>query len=204
MTDEIDTLTEYFMKFPGVGIRQARRFVYYLLSRDVGVRKSLARLIEEIGQHVHQCGLCGRFSSEQRDDRTPCSICVNTSRRSTLLIVEKDADLERIEKSAAYRGRYFVLGGIIPLASEEPEKHVRLASLEKHLKGSPEGLEEVILGLSVTPDGEHTTEVITEAIRPILEKAKVRLTHLGRGLSTGSELEYADRATIENALEGRK
>jgi recombination protein RecR len=202
--NEIDKLTEYFTHFPGVGIRQARRFVYYLLSRDPGVRKSLARLIEEVGKNVHQCTLCGRFSSEQKDEKSLCSICLNTDRRSTLLIIEKDADFERIEKSSAYRGRYFVLGGIVPLASEEPEKYVRLAPLKKHLESDPEGLEEVILGLSVTPDGEHTTEVITEAIRAILERVDVKLTHLGRGLSTGSELEYADRATIESALQGRK
>lgn len=202
--NEIDKLTEYFTHFPGVGIRQARRFVYYLLSRDPGVRKSLARLIEEVGKNVHQCPLCGRFSSEQKDEKSLCSICLNTDRRSTLLIIEKDADFERIEKSSAYRGRYFVLGGIVPLASEEPGKHVRLTPLIKHLESAPEGLEEVILGLSVTPDGEHSTEVVTEAIRPILEKTKIKLTHLGRGLSTGSELEYADRATIESALQGRR
>jgi recombination protein RecR len=202
--NEIDKLTEYFTKFPGVGIRQARRFVYYLLSRDSGARKTIARLIEEIGKNVHQCSLCGRFSSEQKSEDSLCDICLRSDRRSTLLIIEKDADLERIEKSGAYRGRYFVLGGIIPLASEEPGKHVRLSPLEKHLKEGPEGLEEVILGLSVTPDGEHTTEVLTETLRPILEKSKIRLTHLGRGLSTGSELEYADRATIESALQGRK
>ena len=96
------------------------------------------------------------------------------------------------------------MSGIIPLASEEPAKHVRLERLEKHLNEGPEGLEEVILGLSLTPDGEHTTEILTETIRTILEKRKVKLTHLGRGLSTGSELEYADRATIESALQGRK
>ncbi len=94
--NEIDKLTEYFTKFPGVGIRQARRFVYYLLSRDKGVRKSLARLIEEVGENVHQCSLCGRFSSEQKDERSLCDICLRTDRRSTLLIVEKDADFERI------------------------------------------------------------------------------------------------------------
>lgn len=201
--NEIDKLTEYFTKFPGVGIRQARRFVYYLLSRDVGVRKSIAHLIEEIGKNVHQCSLCGRFSSDQKDAGVLCAICLHPDRQSTILIIEKDADLERIEKSSAYRGRYFVLGGIIPLASEEPAKHVRLKELEKHLSGKHTGLEEVILGLSITPDGEHTTEILTEAIRPQLEKAGIKLTHLGRGLSTGSELEYADRATIENALKGR-
>ena len=202
--NEIDKLTEYFTHFPGVGMRQARRFVYYLLSRDKGVRKSLAHLIETVGQNVHQCSLCGRFSSEQRDEESLCSICLNTDRRSTLLVVEKDADFERIEKSSAYRGRYFILGGIIPLASEEPKKHVRLEKLEKHIASKPEGLEEVILGLSLTSDGEHTAETLTEALRSPLEKAKIKLTHLGRGLSTGSELEYADRATIENALQGRK
>ncbi len=68
--NEIDKLTEYFTHFPGVAIRQARRFVYYLLSRDPGVRKSLARLIEEVGRNVHQCTLCGRFSSEQKDEKS--------------------------------------------------------------------------------------------------------------------------------------
>jgi recombination protein RecR len=191
------------MKFPGVGVRQARRFVYYLLSRDKSMRSSLARLIETIGDHVHQCSLCGRFSADHSGASDLCAICEHPTRQSQLLIIEKDADLERIEKSGVYRGRYFVLGGIVPLSSETPEKYIRLSELTSHIKKGPQGLEEVIYGLSVTPDGEHTADIVKETLRPHLEKIQAKATHLGRGLSTGSELEYADRATIENALKGR-
>ena len=202
--NEIDKLTEYFTKFPGIGIRQARRFVYYLLTRDSGTRKSLARLIEGIADTVHQCTLCGRFSSDQDEKGGVCKICLHTERQETLLIVEKDADLERIERSSAYHGRYFVLGGIVPVGSEDPNTFIRLSILTKHIKDAPETLKEVILGLSITPDGEHTGELVLETLRPLMEKKKISFTHLARGLSTGSELEYADRATIENALSGRK
>jgi recombination protein RecR len=98
------------------------------------------------------------------------------------------------------------LGGVIPLASEEPERHVHLKGLLKRIEADAAklGLNEVILGLSATTEGDHTRLIIQEKLRPISEGLNFKITSLGRGLSTGSELEYADPDTIASALSSRQ
>lgn len=119
-------------------------------------------------------------------------------RRDTgvLFVVEKDADLDNVERSG-FAGLYFVLGGTIPLASEEPGKYIRLAQLAKRV--AENNLKEIILGLSATAEGDHTRQILAEK----LKDAGAKISSLGRGLSTGSELEYADPDTIASALSSR-
>ena len=116
------------------------------------------------------------------------------------MAVERDVDIESIERSGAYRGRYFVLGGTVPLAAEEPEKHVRLRQLIE--AAAKVGLKELVLGFSATTEGDHTRLIAQEYLMPLKEKGLL-ITGLGRGLSTGSELEYADPETIRAAVEGK-
>jgi len=111
-------------------------------------------------------------------------------------VVEKDADIDNVERSN-YKGLYFVLGGIIPLAAEEPEKHIRMRELLK--RAETEKPAEIILGLSATTEGDHTREILAEKLRGLS-----KISSLGRGLSTGSELEYADPDTIQQALSSRQ
>ena len=194
----IDRLTELFEHFPGIGPRQARRFVQYLLTSPQTMRVDLGQLIEHIGSEVSQCKKCFRWFTKNSQSPTPtCNICADTNRdASTLFVIEKDADLDNVEGSG-YKGLYFVLGGTIPLASEEPSKYIRLRDLEKRA-GEP-GLKEIILGLSATTEGDHTSQILAEK----LKVSNIKISSLGRGLSTGSELEYADPETIAQALGNR-
>jgi len=156
-----------------------------------------------LGTQTTQCKKCYRWFSKGDALKSLaakalplCPICADEHRdKQTLFVVEKDADIDNVERSG-YKGLYFVLGGIIPLASEEPEKYIRLRELisrTEHEKPS-----EVILGLSATTEGDHTREILQEKLRGM-----GKISSLGRGLSTGSELEYADPETIAQALGNR-
>ena len=201
----LEKLTAAFERFPGIGPRQARRFVQYLLSAPPGARSDLAHLIQHLGAEVSQCKKCFRWSTKSTGRSGVCSICGNAHRdTTTLFVVEKDADIETVEHSG-FRGLYFVLGGTVPLAAEEPERHLRLRELLSRVEqdGSDAKLQEIILGLSATTEGDHTRMLLQEKLRPVAEGLNFKITSLGRGLSTGSELEYADPDTIQNALNSR-
>jgi recombination protein RecR len=201
----IDRLTDMFERFPGIGPRQARRFVQYLLVQSPALRSALAEDIKRLGVNTFQCKECFRWSVKTGSTESLCSICSNAQReKGVLFVVEKDADLENVEKSG-FRGLYFVLGGTIPLASEEPEKNIRLRELVARVErdGPQLILNEVILGLSATTEGDHTRLILMEKLRPMSEGFNFKLSSLGRGLSTGSELEYADPDTIAQALGNR-
>lgn len=121
------------------------------------------------------------------------------------MIVAKDIDLETVHKSGAYDGCYFILGGLIPLFEKEPEKIVRLNQLiDKVEKESKEGhLKEIILALSANTEGDYTADLIKAKLQPLLERQQIKISTLGRGLSTGTEVEYSDKETILNALKNR-
>ncbi len=201
----IERLTEAFEHLPGIGPRQARRFVQFLLIQSNTFRNTLADDIKKLGLNTFQCRECYRWSVKQSGQESLCSICGNPKReKGILFVVEKDADLENVEKSG-FRGLYFVLGGTIPLASEDIQKYIRLRELVARVErdGTALALNEVILGLSATTEGDHTRQILAETIRPMSEGFNFKLSSLGRGLSTGSELEYADPDTIASALSSR-
>ncbi len=204
--ETIDSLINLFKKFPGIGPRQARRFVYYLLTADQNYLNQLGDKIKCLKKDIKQCARCGRFFNNSYQSATDkCKICADDERdKSCLMIVEKDIDLDTIEKARTYRGYYFVLGGNVPILDPQPETHIRfaplLALLEKDMK---EGLSEIIIALSVTTEGNHTADWLVEKLRPLTDQTNLKITLLGRGLSTGSELEYADADTIKNALNNR-
>lgn len=201
----IDKLTELFRDFPGIGPRQSKRFVYFLLSRNRSYLEELARLIVDIKKEIRICPLCFRFFAKNGKD-SPCAICSDPKRdRATLLLVEKDVDLENIERSHAYLGRYFVMGGIVPILEKAPEEKVRVRELTARVENdaSKNGLKEIIFAFSINAEGENTAQVVESALKPLVEKFKLKISHLGRGLSTGSELEYADGETLKSALKNR-
>jgi recombination protein RecR len=200
MGDTIRKLADFFARFPGIGPRQAKRFVYHLLSQSAASRKELAALILKLDEDTTSCPSCMRFHDGKPG--SPCRICADAERdASALMIVEKDVDIEQIERSGAYRGYYFVLGGRVPILDEKPESKVRLTGLAKRA-GTP-AVKEIIFALSATPEGEHTEHVIREHLRALREERELRFSVLGRGLSTGAELEYADPETLRSALKNR-
>ncbi len=202
----IDKLTELFEEFPGIGPRQARRFVQFLLIQNLSFRTTLSHTIEELSNKTKQCIECFRWFVVEKNKTGLCEICSNQNRDSHMLfVVEKDADITNIEQGG-FRGKYFVLGGVIPLAAEKPEKHIRLSQLVSRINtdGAQKKLEEVILGLSATTEGDHTHLIIKEKLHSMAEGFHFKISSLGRGLSTGSELEYADPDTITSALNSRR
>ena len=203
---DFDRLTRLFEAFPGVGARQAKRFVYHLLHAPADDVAQLVASLHAVRSSVIECTQCRRYFTRQQDGSTICDICRNATRdREKLLVVAQDNDLQAIERSGVYNGLYFVLGGTVPLLSENETKRVRINGLKKLLEQlvSVDGCREVILGFPVNPDGENTARFVRSQIAAIIEPYQVTVAQLGRGLSTGSELEYADSETLKSAWSNR-
>lgn len=192
--DPLANLASLFERFPGIGPRQAFRFVQFLL-RHPGARRELAEALQKLGSAVHQCPECRRFHAAELP---LCGLCANPNRdESVLAVVASDTDVSALERSGMFRGRYFVLGGTVSLASERAT-HLRLDELAAlHTKKL---FAEIILAFPANPEGDATATKVREE----LEDQGARVTTLGRGLSTGSELEYADAETLKTALANRK
>ncbi|HYD93587.1 MAG TPA: toprim domain-containing protein [Candidatus Paceibacterota bacterium] len=198
MGDRVEDLARAFERFPGIGPRQARRFVYHLLSASPSDRSRLSDLIAHLASDVRQCSECLRFAN---GGNSVCSICSDTSRDAQILmVVEKDQDLLAVERAGAYKGYYFVLGGVLTLSGKGKirEKEL-LRAVDKRLS---KGLSEVVLALSATSEGENTMDHLRQIL--LTYRDRVKLTELGRGLSTGAELEYSDAETLAGALQNRK
>ncbi|MHB1118210.1 MAG: toprim domain-containing protein [Minisyncoccota bacterium] len=199
----IDNLATYFMKFPGIGTRQAKRFVYFLLAQDPRFVESLAREIALLQKNITQCTMCFRFYP-QTGSSLICDVCSSDTDSTTLLVVEKDTDFESVRRSGSYAGRYFILGGTIPVLERDPASKIRIRELIARIEqGAADGLSEVILALAANPEGEFTRDYVAKTLEPVLGQLSITLTTLGRGLSTGTELEYSDGDTLRHALKNR-
>ena len=219
--NSIEKLIQIFSNFPGIGPRQARRFVYYLLTRSGSTLEELSQNIKDLKNDVTMCDDCRRFYEKKNQKTNLCKICSDQSRdRTTLMIVQRDVDLESVEKNGGYNGIYFVLGGSVPILEKEPEKRIRIKELknfvEKRLthpnpslklrEGQGESypeLNEIILGVNWNPEGENTADYVVKSIESLVAKHEVKISHLGKGLSMGTELEYTDTDTLKNALKNR-
>jgi len=212
----IDKLAQLFKEFPGIGERQAKRFVYFLLHKNPNYVAELGEAIGELKGRIRQCTSCYLFFESDNDKL--CETCRNEKTDHTsLLIVEKDADYENIKRSKNYNGMYFILGGLIPIVTKDTPNFVRTKELLKAVEsksknparphdGSGSGgdkLKEVIIALSLNPQGENTDTHLREILSPLQKTFGFSIVSLGRGLSTGTELEYSDSETIKNALRNR-
>lgn len=199
----LQNLIEYFLKFPGIGPKQATRFAFFLLKEDEEYRKNFARAVAELKKEVGICKQC--YRSMKPNTGTLCDYCADKKRNAEMImVVEKEMDMENVEKTRNYNGLYHILGGIIsPLDQSSPEKlHMKdLFNRVKKLEESKKDME-VILATNATADGDTTALYIRRILEPLGEKVKI--TRLGRGLTTGSELEYSDPETIKNALINRR
>ena len=197
--DHIEELARALSRFPGIGPRQGKRFVYYLLAAPADERKKLAELIASLGKDVKQCPDCMRYFNGT--SANICNYCTDKTRDNTLLmLVEKDQDLSAVERAGTYKGRYFVLGGVLTLSGKGAIREKELLKIvEKRLQN---GLKELVLALSATSEGEHTTARVRSLLAPYRDHLKI--SELGRGLATGSELEYSDAETLRAALTNRK
>jgi recombination protein RecR len=210
--DIIDKLAEIFKEFPGIGERQAKRFVYFLMAKNPGYAQNLSELVLELKKEVTQCKECFRFFLFNSKKEKQCEICANPNTdSSTLMIVEKDSDLESIRKSGVYHGKYFILGGLVPVVEKNTRSRVRIEELKKRISQKTvfgEELKEIILAFSISPQGDHTDQYVREQLGKISAEGGPasgwKISSLGKGLSTGTELEYSDNDTLKNALKNRQ
>lgn len=203
--NNLDKLIAYFENFPGIGARQARRFAFHVLTLPETATNELSALITSLHDTVVECSSCRKFHAKNKNESELCSLCADSTRDLTkLLVVERDTDIQSIERSGVYNGLYFVLGGTVPLLESKENKKLRSGGLKRIVEDRiPLGLSEIILAFSVNPDGENTSRFVESVLKETLADSPVVISHLGRGLSTGSELEYADPETLKNALKNR-
>ncbi len=198
--NSLDKLTELFRRFPGIGPRQAKRFTHHVAHMTPSQRTVLAETIVSLSKNVSLCTECFRLTEQVSGSK--CSFCGDDTRDShTLMLVEKDTDATSVEYSKAYRGNYFILGGTVPVLDENPMSRFRSEELKRKLHKDKNTLTEVVIALSATPQGEHTTDILREFIQK--HSPTLTVSVLGRGLSTGSELEYLDSETLTFALKNR-
>lgn len=197
----MERLAALFERFPGIGPRQAQRFVQFLLRSSPTLRKELSQAIDKVGGVVARCSECMRFHAGENDT---CSICGDPKRDSSLItVVGSDADLSAFERAGSYRGMYFVLGGTVSLSSQR-ESTLRDRELIARIKKLGSTLQEVVLAFPANPEGDLTSDHVRELLLPLTFDTEFTVTSLGRGLSTGSELEYADSETLKSAFESRR
>jgi len=195
--EHIDRLSKLLNDLPGIGPRQAKRLAYALITKPREYAEELSEIIKEVRNETANCNSCARFINKKSLVEGVCSICRDTGRDKTLLmIVSRDIDLQSMDRSNFYNGQYFILGGSVPLLEKNPEQFIRLNQLKKYVKSKPD-LAEIILAYNQIPEGEHTARIVEDTLKVITE---AKITHLGRGLSTGTELEYSDNETLRNAL----
>lgn len=203
--NNIEELTDLFRRFPGIGPRQARRFVYFLLFQNENYKKTLAEKIIKLKDNISNCKECFSFFQSNKTSSL-CPTCADPSTdKETLMIVAKDADFETIKKTGVYKGRFFILGGLVPILEKNPENKIRLKELKTLIYNKPSGeIKEIILALSVNSEGDYTANYLKNYLQEISEQKGIQITLLGRGLSTGIELEYSDSDTLTHALKHRE
>lgn len=196
----IQKLIDLFSKFPTVGPRTAARFVFYLIKTPQQEVENLIESIQELKEKIKLCSFCFRSFEGEKE---LCPICSDPKRdKDIICIVEKEVDLESIEKTKKYRGLYFVLGGIISGFEKDKKKEEveqRIEKLIERIKQNKK-IKEIILALNPTTQGKTTSLLIQRKLKHL----EIKITHLGCGLPMGGELEYADEETLSSALEGRK
>ena len=187
-------LLSHLEKLPGVGPKSAQRLAFYLLRATQKDNTDLATAIAALHESIHPCAHCGNFTDEEI-----CSICNDSRRdRTQLCVVAEPHELLAVENSGEFRGLYHVLGGLInPLDGIGPDQ-LTFTTLLQRVRD--EGVEEVILALSATVEGETTANYLSRHLQPI----GVQTTQLARGLPFGGDLDYADQMTIAGALRGRR
>lgn len=193
-------LKKFLERFPGVGPRQAARYVWALLDFEPKEREKLSSLIGALDKHLTRCGECFRANKSDL-----CSFCApgGSRDRSKIMVVEKDSDLINLEKSKIYSGLYHVLGNALdPLEDSASAARERVKAFYKRVEAKKP--KEIILALSPTKLGEFTSNYIEKILEPLLKSRNIKISRLARGLATGTDLEYADEATLRQALDNRK
>jgi len=195
-----------FKSLPGIGSKQSERIVTALLEKGAPFCNDMSATLGQLHGNVRLCTQSFQYFESQDPTETLSPITRDRTRNANMImVVEKDTDIEHIEKSGAYKGRYFVLGGLVPMLKSKTRETIRITELLEHISEHQTNLQEIILAFSFTPEGDHTRLYIETKLHELLKRGTndIRLSVLGRGLAFGSEIEYSDPATIGYALEHR-
>lgn len=193
----VQKLIEIFSKFPTIGPKTAARFVFYLIGLKKEETDQITNAISELKKNIRVCSFC--FNAFEGMGNL-CQICANPGRdKSLLCVVEKETDLNSIEKTKKYGGRYFILGGTVSRLKRSEIEKLKIKELAARIKYNPQ-IKEIILAINPTAEGEATTLYLERLLKPFGKK----ITRLGLGLPVGGELEYADEETLSSAFENRK
>jgi len=191
---EIDALTQALARLPGLGPRSARRAVLHLLKKREGAMMPLLRALEAVNERLATCHICGNV-----DTADPCAICADPRRDARLLcVVEEVADLWALDRSRLFPGRFHVLGGRLSALEGVRPEDLTIDTLIGRIAAG--GIDEVVLAMNATLEGQTTAHYIAERI----EAFPVRLTQLAHGLPVGGELDYLDEGTLAQALRARR
>ena len=198
--EAVGRLITELKRLPGIGQRTAERLAFHLVQTSADEGLGLAKAIQDVKENVQPCRSC--FNVTERD---PCAICADSRReRSLLCVVERPQDVMAMEKSGGYRGLYHVLLGTVSLLDGVEPKDLTIRPLVERVRaskaGAADGIREVILATNPNFDGDATALHLRAALEPL----GVRVTRLARGLPTGSSLEFASKAILTEALEGRQ
>lgn len=193
-TESMERLMAEFAKMPGIGPKTAERLAYYILRADKESAMALAYAIRDVKRNVRHCSIC--FNLAESD---PCGICTEERRdRTVVCVVEQPKDLIAFEKTGRYHGLYHVLlGHLSPIDGVEPEHLTVEPLLERIRKG---GIREVILATNPDLEGDGTALLIAERLKGM----GVKVTRIGKGIPSGSNIEYANTAILADALSWRR
>ncbi len=189
----LENLIDKFAMLPGIGKKSAQRLAFFVLSLPEGEAESFADAIIRARATVHTCKVCQNLT-----DAEVCPICASDKRdKSTICVVAEPRDVVSIERGREYSGLYHVLHGVLSPMSHIGPDDLKIAELVSRVAAG--GVEEVIMALNPDTEGETTSMYISRLLKPF----GVRVTRLAYGIPVGSNLEFADDATLQRALEGR-
>jgi recombination protein RecR len=192
----LETLIERLSSLPTIGRKTAQRLALFLLKQPEHDVQALAVAISELKKRVRTCSVCANITEDD-----PCPICSNMKRdRATICVVEEPNDVLVIERTNEFKGLYHVLGGALsPLEGVGPEDLKVRELLTRLSTDEGQNVREIILAMDPNVEGEATTLYLAKLLRPIVPT----ISRIARGIPIGSDLEYADEATLTRALEGR-
>jgi recombination protein RecR len=197
-------LIESFQKLPGIGPKTAQRLTYYLLHVPQVELDDFAEALANLKKDTVLCSVCRNVS-----ETDPCPICSDRNRDSTIImVVEQPLDILAFERTGKFRGLYHVLHGAInPLENIGPDELYIRDLLDRLTNGEFAGVEEIVIATNPTMEGDATAMYISKKLKAQssnVKGQKLTVTRLGMGIPTGADLEYADEATLREAIEGRK
>jgi len=193
-SQEIETLAQALARLPGLGPRSARRAVLWLVKRRETALRQLVAALAEVQERLVECSTCGNI-----DTQNPCGVCTDPKRDlRSLCVVEEVADLWALDRSRLFTGRYHVLGGRLSALDGVRPEDLAIGQLIQRV--SDGGIDEVVLAMNATLEGQTTAHYIAER----LEGLPVRITQLAHGLPVGGELDYLDEGTLAQALRARR